>query len=110
MTAATPPEQFNALTHAWLPLLQENGSTVWASPVEVLCGETDGIDLDYPRDDFRVYARLLLSALVQALLPAKNKEELKARLATSLDRREVEAKIAPFLSDFDLFGPTPFLQ
>ena len=67
---------FNALTDAWLPLLQGDGTTLWASPVEVLSGEKDGVDLDYPRDDFRVYARLLLSALVQALLPAKTKEEL----------------------------------
>ena len=72
--------QFNALTDAWLPLLQEDESTTWASPVEVLCGEKDGIDLDYPRDDFRVYARLLLSALVQALFAAKTNDELVDQL------------------------------
>ena len=102
--------QFNALTDAWLPLLQEDASIVWASPVEVLCGEKDGIDLDYPRDDFRVYARLLLSVLVQALFPAKTNDELVARIKTPLDRKTVELRIAPVLADFDLFGPTPFLQ
>jgi len=102
--------QFNALTDAWLPLVQKDGGTVWASPVEVLCGEKDGVDLDYPRDDFRVYARLLLSALVQALFPAKNKAELALRLERPLSRKEVEARIDPIRSDFDLFGPTPFLQ
>ncbi len=102
--------QFNALTDAWLPLVQRNGTTVWASPVEVLCGEKDGVDLDYPRDDFRFYARLLLSALVQALFPAKTKAELIERLDKPLLRAEVEASIKPVLGDFDLFGPTPFLQ
>jgi CRISPR type I-E-associated protein CasA/Cse1 len=101
---------FNALTDEWLPLFQEDGGTVWASPVEVLCGEKDGVDLDYPRDDFRVYARLLLSALVQALFPAKTKEELIQRLDQPLLRAQVEACIKPVLGDFDLFGPVPFLQ
>jgi CRISPR type I-E-associated protein CasA/Cse1 len=108
-TTITPEIQFNALTDAWVPLL--NGTqTVWASPVEILCGEKDGPDLDYPRDDFRIYARLLLSALVQALFPAKTKQELADRLNKPLSRADVEARIAPLLGDFDLFGPTPFLQ
>jgi CRISPR type I-E-associated protein CasA/Cse1 len=110
MSHSTPPPQFNALTDAWLPLVQENGTTMWASPVEVLCGEKDGVDLDYPRDDFRVYARLLLSALVQALLPAKDDRELKLRLDAPLPRADVEARINPVLGDFDLFGAAPFLQ
>ena len=101
---------FNALTDEWLPLLLAHGTTVWASPVEVLCGEKDGVDLDYPRDDFRVYARLLLSALVQALFPAKTKAELIQRLKEPLRRKDVEARIKPVLGDFDLFGATPFLQ
>jgi CRISPR type I-E-associated protein CasA/Cse1 len=107
---STAPLRFNALTDAWLPLLDEHGTTTWASPVEVLCGERDGVDLDYPRDDFRVYARLLLSALVQALFPAKNKAELKQRLDAPLARPDVEVRIKPVLGEFDLFGPTPFLQ
>jgi CRISPR type I-E-associated protein CasA/Cse1 len=110
MTESVPEPRFNALTDPWLPLTQEDGTSIWASPVEVLCGEKDGEDLDYPRDDFRVYGRLLLSALVQALFPAKNKDELNLRLATPLSRKEVEARITPVLSDFDLFGPKPFLQ
>jgi CRISPR type I-E-associated protein CasA/Cse1 len=110
MNDPTQELQFNALTGAWLPLVQRDGSTVWGSPIEVLCGEKDGIDLDYPRDDFRVYARLLLSALTQALFPAKNVQELKRRLAEPLVRGEVEARVAPVLSEFDLFGRTPFLQ
>ena len=104
------PLRFNALTDPWLPLLQDDGSTVWASFVEVLAGEKDGPELDYPRDDFRVFARLLLSALVQALFPAKDKAELIKRLATPLKRAEIDARIAPVLGDFDLFGPRPFLQ
>lgn len=102
--------RFNALTDAWLPLIQESGATLWASPVEVLCEEKDGADLDYPRDDFRFYARLLLSALVQALFPAKTKGELKQRLNTPMNRTVVEARLRPVLRDFDLFGPKPFLQ
>lgn len=102
--------RFSALTDAWLPLVQADGSTSWGSPVEVLCGEKDGSDLDYPRDDFRIYGRLLLSALVQALFPAKDKRELEARLDTPLARGAVEARIAPVLTEFELFGPTPFLQ
>lgn len=102
--------RFNAFADRWLPLLQEGGATVWASPIEVLCGEVDGIDLDYPRDDFRVYARLLLSALVQAIFPAKTKDELKQRLDVPMARVDVERRLRPVLSDFDLFGKTPFLQ
>ena len=108
--AEIPTPQFNALTGAWLPLIQDDGTTLWASPIEVLCGEKDGVDLDYPRDDFRVYARLLLSALVQALFPAGTKIELIQRLQKPLLRTEIEARIKPVLADFDLFGPTPFLQ
>ena len=102
--------RFNALTDPWLPLVQASHETVWASPVEVLCGERDGVDLDYPRDDFRVYARLLLSALVQALFAANTKADLADCLGRPMARSAVEARIAPVLGDFDLFGPTPFLQ
>ena len=105
-----PGPRFNALTDEWLPLLRADGATVWASPVDVLCGEKDGVDLDYPRDDFRVYARLLLSALVQARFPAKTKAELVQRLDRPLLRKDVEGRIKPVLGDFDLFGATPFLQ
>jgi CRISPR type I-E-associated protein CasA/Cse1 len=102
---------FNTLTDPWLPLIDgESGATVWASPVEILCGEKDGADLDYPRDEFRVYARLLLSALVQALFPTKTKDELKQRIEAPLTRPDVEARIRPFSGDFELFGATPFLQ
>lgn len=111
MTNSSKDElQFNAFEGRWLPLVQENGTTEWASPIEVLCGEKDGVDLDYPRDDFRVYARLLLSALVQAVFPAANKQELNARLDTPLLRTDVEKRLKPLRKDFDLFGPTPFLQ
>lgn len=102
--------RFNALTDPWLPLLDASGTATMASPVEVLCGEKDGIDLDYPRDDFRVYARLLLSAIVQALFCAGSKAELEDRLDRPLSRAEVEARVQPVASHFDLFGPTPFLQ
>jgi CRISPR type I-E-associated protein CasA/Cse1 len=108
MTADQP--LFNALTDPWLPLLQADGTTTWASFIEVLAGEKDGHDLDYPRDDFRVFARLLLSALTQALFPAKTKAELLQHLATPLMRAEIENRIAPVLGDFDLFGAKPFLQ
>jgi CRISPR type I-E-associated protein CasA/Cse1 len=110
MTEPAAEMRFNALTDAWIPLVQTTGETVWASPVEVLCGERDGEDLDYPRDDFRVYARLLLSALVQALLPARDSRELTERIKSPLTRSEIEARVTSVLSDFDLFGPTPFLQ
>lgn len=102
--------RFNALTDAWLPLIQEDGSTLWASPIEVLTGDKDGVDLDYPRDDFRVYGRLLLSALVQALFPARTKAELGERIDTPLRREDVMARTESIIADFDLFGPTPFLQ
>ncbi|MCE9574550.1 MAG: type I-E CRISPR-associated protein Cse1/CasA [Deltaproteobacteria bacterium] len=108
--ATEHPVRFNALTDPWLPLVQADGSTVWASFVEVLAGEKDGVDLDYPRDDFRVFARLLLSALVQALFPAKDKAELVQRLAHPLKRVEIEKRISAVLESFDLFGPKPFLQ
>lgn len=101
---------FNALTDPWLPLMLANGTTEWASVADVLSGEKDGIDLDYPRDDFRIYARLLLSALVQALFPAATKNDLVARIQTPLKRADIDARISSILGDFDLFGATPFLQ
>ncbi|MFZ5889556.1 MAG: type I-E CRISPR-associated protein Cse1/CasA [Myxococcota bacterium] len=110
VTESSEPLHFNAWTSPWLPLRQGDGSTRWASPVEVLSGAQDGIDLDYPRDDFRVYARLLLSALIQAVLPAKDSSELERHLEVPLTRAEVEARIRPVLAEFDLFGATPFLQ
>jgi CRISPR type I-E-associated protein CasA/Cse1 len=90
--------------------LRNGDETTWASPVEVLCGERDGVDLDYPRDDFRVFARLLLSALVQALFPAKTCAELERRLAAPMTRAEVLQRLRTVEPDFDLFGPRPFLQ
>jgi CRISPR type I-E-associated protein CasA/Cse1 len=110
MTAAHTSLRFNALTDPWLPLLGADGTRQWASPVEVLCGEKVGVDLDYPRDDFRVYARLLLSALVQAVMPAKDKGELLRRLEEPLSRAAIEASIMPVVADFELFGTRPFLQ
>lgn len=104
------PLRFNALTDPWLPLLQADGSTVWASFVEVLAGEKDGYDLDYPRDDFRVFGRLLLSALTQALFAAKTKAELVGHLSAPLERSAIERRIAPVIADFELFGSRPFLQ
>lgn len=101
--------QFNAWTSAWLPL-KGDGGTTWASPVEVLSGEKDAADLDYPRDDFRVFARLLLSALVQALMPAKDKAEFLERLANPMPRNQLERLLQPHLADFELFGEEPFLQ
>lgn len=105
---ATP--SFNALTDAWLPLKQDDGTTVWASPIEVWTGARDGIDLDYPRDDFRVFARLLLSALTQALFAAADKDELERRLERPLSKAEVDAAIAEHGADFELFDPGRFLQ
>lgn len=110
MTQSKSTLHFNALTDAWLPLLQRDGTTLMASPVEVLVGEKDGVDLDFPRDDFRVYARLLLSALVQALFPAKTKAEFLERLDRPLARADVEGRIRRVLPEFDLFGSRPFLQ
>lgn len=108
--APTERPSFNAVTDRWLPLLGADGKPAWASPVEVLCGAKDAPDLDYPRDDFRIYARLLLSALAQALVPARTKAELAQRIERPLARAELEARLAPVLGDFDLFGPEPFLQ
>jgi len=101
--------QFNAWTSPWLPLIQNTGSTLWASPVEVLCGEKDGLELDYPRDDFRAFARLLLSALVQAVVPAKDKAQLAERLKKPMKRAELEQALEPVLGAFELFGKHPFL-
>jgi CRISPR type I-E-associated protein CasA/Cse1 len=111
MSNETAALQFNALTDPWVPLVQESGGTVWASPVDILSGEKDGSELDYPRDDFRAYARLLLSAIVQALFPAQNIGELRERLETPLSHEGIRARLTQeVLGDFDLFGPTPFLQ
>jgi CRISPR type I-E-associated protein CasA/Cse1 len=99
---------FNVLTSAWVPLLGQPS----ASLVELWSGERDGTDLDWPRDDFKIFTRLLLSALTQALFPAATTDELLERLDAPLPRAVVDARVAAVRDDFDLVpeGRPGFLQ
>ena len=75
-----------------------------------MCGEKDGSISTIPATISGIYALLLLSAIVQALFPAKTRAELLQRIDESLRRADVERRIKGVLTDFDLFGRTPFLQ
>lgn len=101
--------RFNVLTDAWVPL-DEGGKARHISYIDLLSGERDAVDLIHPRDDIRFYARMLLSALTQALFPAKDAKELRERIATPLPRGVVEARIDEVKGDFELLGEGAFLQ
>lgn len=101
--------RFNVLTDPWIPL-DVDGRAQYASYVELLTGERDAEDLVHPRDDVRFYARMLLSALTQALFPAKDAKALRQRIAEPLPRAVVEERIAGVAGDFDLLGARAFLQ
>lgn len=101
--------RFNVLTDAWIPL-DEDGRARHVSYIELLAGERDAADLVHPRDDTRFYARMLLSALTQALFPAKDARELRQRIAEPLSREVVEERIEDVKGDFELLGEGAFLQ
>jgi CRISPR type I-E-associated protein CasA/Cse1 len=99
---------FNVLTDPWIPLAGEGGL---ASYVELLTGSRDAPDLVHPRDDCRFFARMLLSALTQALFPAANAKELRARIEVPLPYAEVLARVEEVRSDFELVGvDDPWMQ
>ena len=57
--------RFNVLTDPWIPL-DIGGQARLASYAELLTGDADAAELLHPRDDFRIFGRMLLSALTQA--------------------------------------------
>ena len=100
---------FNVLTHPWVPL-DVGGTTKLAAYADILCGESDSDDLRHPRDDLRFFARMLLSALTQALFPARDTTELQRRIDEPLPRQRVEKRIQEVSCDFELIGDNPFMQ
>src|SRR5512133_167823 len=104
--------QIHILRDPWIPL-DQNGQEELASVVELLTGSKDAPDLLHPRDDYRFFARMLLSSLVQALFEPENEAEIEARIAHPMSLREVEDRIAEVEDDFWLVHPEPrkgFLQ
>lgn len=101
--------RFNVLTDPWIPL-DVDGRAQHVSYVELLTGEHDAADLIHPRDDVRFYVRMLLSALTQALFPAKDAKELRKRIAEPLSRTLIEDRIERVKGDFELVGKGAFLQ
>lgn len=100
----------NVLVDPWIPLRDADGRVSLASYAELLTGEKDAEDLSHPRDDVKVFARMLLSALTQALFPVADAKAWKARLAKPMSRREVETRIAEVKADFEIVGSPGFLQ
>ena len=101
---------FNVLTDRWIPLA---GDGELASYVELLTEEErDAPDLVHPRDDCRFFARMLLSALTQALFPTANAKELRERISQRLEKDVVlRAVEAVHLDDFELLGVNdPWMQ
>ena len=110
----TQTNSFNVLTSPWVPLARnEQGDPneiEYASYVEILCGEKDSENLSHPRDDMRFFSRMLLSALTQALFPAKDAKELRQRIETPLAREVVMKRIEDVKEDFELLRADGFMQ
>jgi hypothetical protein len=68
--------RFDVLVDKWVPL-EEGGQVRLASFRDLLTGAADARDLLHPRDDLRFFSRMLLSALTQALVPARDTRELR---------------------------------
>lgn len=99
---------FNVLTDPWIPL---DDPARLASYVDLLTGARDAPDLIHPRDDCRFFARMLLSALTQALFPAADATELRTRIETPLDREVVRRRVDEVAADFELVGgEEPWMQ
>ncbi len=102
---------FNVLTDPWIPLDDGHGLAVYASYVDLMSGTRDAPDLVHPRDDCRFFARMLLSALTQALFPAANAKELRERIEAPLPREVVLSRVGKVKADFELVGgPLPWMQ
>lgn len=102
-------ESFNVLTDPWIPLARR-GKSQLVSYLEIVTGEADAADLVHPREDVRFYARVLLSAVTQALFPPKDARELQKRIAEPLSRRKAVDRIDEVKDEFDLLGKRPFMQ
>jgi CRISPR type I-E-associated protein CasA/Cse1 len=101
---------FNVLTDPWIPLDDGRGRAVYASYVDLMSGTRDASDLVHPRDDCRFFARMLLSALTQALFRAANAKELRERIEAPLRREAVLSRVEKVKADFELVGPDAFMQ
>ncbi len=102
-------EGFNVLTDPWIPL-DQRGRVERVSYLALISGEEDAADLVHPREDVRFYARVLLSALTQALFTPKDARELQKRIDEPLSRRKATERIENVKGDFDLLGKRPFMQ
>jgi len=91
---------FNVLTDPWIPL--DDGTGNPASFIGLIMGHRDAPDLIHPRDDCRFFARMLLSALAQALFPAKDATELRTRIETPLPKEQVLERVEEVRRDFEL--------
>lgn len=98
---------FNILVDPWVPLGE---GARRGSFVDLLTARVAATEVVHPREDFRFAARMLLSALIQALVPARGPDELRERIARPLTSDEVSALVKEHRGDFDLLGDRPFLQ
>jgi len=94
---------FNVLIDKWVPV-EQNGEFILASWFDLVTGKVEAERIRHPREDFEVFSVMLGSALGQALCPAKDRDELKARIEKGkvIDAQILTDIIQPILSDFDL--------
>jgi len=102
-------EQFNVLKDPWIPL-ETGGQLRLTTYRELLTGAADGTDVVHPRDDLRFFARMLLSAITQAIFPVRDRLELERRIASPLPEADFDRATAAFEPDFELLGDRAFLQ
>lgn len=100
---------FNVLTDSWVPLRGRKGMER-ASVMELLTGERDAESMGHPRQDFDVLARMLLSAIVQALAPAKDAAALRDRMERPMTQLDLAPIVERYREGFNLLGERAFLQ
>ncbi len=104
------PDNFNVLTDPWVPLLRD-GRMHRVSLVALLTEpDCDATEMGHPREDFGFLARVLASAIVQALWPAPDRDTLEDRMERPLPSALVDPVVARFRDGFNLLGERAFLQ
>ena len=103
-------DRFNVLFDHWIPLwINERRELV--SLEDVLCGAVESSrEIAHSRDELRVFAHGLVSALTQALFEPDSLNTLKRRLAEPLSREEYRARATSVADDFELLGAPGWTQ
>lgn len=99
----------NLLTDPWLPFRHRDGRIDYRPPSAL--ADTDVLDLALPRADFQGGAWQFLIALLQTAMTPKNTDAWLDHYPTPPGVAELDERLAPFASAFELDGDGPrFMQ